>query len=314
MFYYVVIRTQSFKVGTMKDINDLPKNVHDRLEYIEFMLRFRGWISRSDLTERFGLGEAAATRDIRLYRDFAEQNLSLNQKTKKYEISNESFKPLFVFSIQRALSKLRTAKISEALGLSELDGISTPPRLVYPDVDLLATVTRSISSNKAIKVTYKAVKSGQSDKLLYPLAIFDNGIHWYLRAYDPDKEQYRAYALTRFVSAEIEGSEPVKPEVKNSDHQWNRMVELEIVPHPNRKNVRNPETIAHDFDMKDGKLTLFVRATVAGYWLRNWNIDCTEDHSLEGFHYQLWLNNHQTLYGVESRAIAPGLSEYHDLD
>ncbi|MDF3123484.1 WYL domain-containing protein [Rheinheimera sp. 1928-s] len=296
----------------MKDINDLPKNVHDRLEYLEFMLRFRGWVSRADLTERFGLGEAAATRDIRLYREHAEKNLKLNQKTKKYEINEDTFTPLFAFSIQSALSKLRTTTVAEALGLSEFDGVMSPPRLAYPSVEVLSAVTRAISSSVALRVTYKAVKSGQSEKLLYPLAIFDNGIHWYLRAFDPDKNEYRVYALTRFVSVEMAHDTRVKIEIKNQDHQWTRMVELELVSHPNPKNVRTPETITHDFNMKDGKLKLTVRATVVGYWLRHWNVDCTEDHSLEGFHYQLWLKNHQTLYGVESRNLAPGLSEYHE--
>lgn len=300
----------------MKDISEIPKNVHDRLEYLEFMLRFRGWVSRADLTERFGLGEAAATRDIRLYREHAEQNLTLNQKTKKYEINEDTFEPLFAFSIQSALSKLRTTKVAEALGLSEFDGVMSPPRLAYPTVDILSAVTRAISSSVALRVTYHALKSGQSDKLLFPLAIFDNGIHWYLRAFDPDKndneDKYRVYALTRFESAEIEHDVRVKAEVKSQDHQWNRMVDLELVPHPNRKNVKKPETIIHDFNMKDGKLKIAVRATVAGYWLRHWNVDCTEDHSLEGFHYQLWLNNHHTLYGVESRSLAPGLSEYYE--
>lgn len=296
----------------MKDISELPKNVHDRLEYLEFMLRFRGWVSRADLTERFGLGEAAATRDIRLYREHAEQNLTLNQKTKKYEINEDTFKPLFSFSIQSALSKLRTSKVAEALGLSEFDGILSPPRLVYPDVDVISAVTRAISSSVALRVIYKAVKSGQSDKLLYPLALFDNGIHWYLRAYDPEKKVYQDYALTRFVTVTIAHEITVKNEIKGLDHQWSRMVELELVAHPNRKNVKDPESLHHNFNMKNGKLLMTVRAAVAGYWLRLWNVDCTEDHSLEGFHYQLWLNNHQTLYGVESRVIAPGLSEYNE--
>lgn len=316
LHYYVGIKTINTGWNAMSDLSDLPKNVHDRLEYLEFMLRFRGWVSRLDLTERFGLGEAAATRDIRLYREHAEQNLSLNQKTKKYEINEDAFRPLFPFSIQSALSKLRTTKVAEALGLSEFDGVMSPPRLAYPSIEVLSAVTRAIASSVALRVTYKSLKTGQSDKLLYPLAIFDNGIHWYLRAFDPDKQddkdKYRVYALTRFVSAEVAHGVPVKSEIKNQDYQWSRMVELELVPHPNKKHVPNPDTIIQNFNMKDGRLKLAVRATVAGYWLRLWNVDCTEDHSLKGYHYQLWLSNHQTLYGVESRDIAPGLSDYQE--
>ena len=91
-------------------ISELPKNIYDRLEYIEFMLRFRGWVSRIDLTERFGIGEAAATRDIRQYREFAKSNLELNQSTKKYEIIESSFDPLFDLQISSAMSKLRTSR------------------------------------------------------------------------------------------------------------------------------------------------------------------------------------------------------------
>lgn len=49
-----------------------------------------------------------------------------------------------------------------------------------------------------------------------------------------------------------------------------------------------------------------VRAAVAGYVLRRWNVDCSEDHSLKGPEYHLWLKNWQALYGVENLVIAPG--------
>jgi predicted DNA-binding transcriptional regulator YafY len=280
------------------------------LEYLEFMLRFRGWVSRSDLTERFGLGEAAATRDIRLYRDLAPDNMVLNQSTKKYEIQESIFRPIFDLRVQAALSKLRGGKICEALGMGDSDGVLCPSRLVLPDVDVLSTITRAISQGAVLKTVYRSVKNGQSNKRLVPHALFDNGIHWYMRAYDLDKEAFRAYALTRICTVEINHSESNFPDQKNKDFQWGRMVSLELVPHPNCENVQQPKTIEHDFNMINGVLKLMVRATVAGYWLRHWNVDCTENHSLEGYHYQLWLQNHQTLYDVESRGIAPGLSGY----
>jgi len=294
----------------MNNLDELPKNVHDRLEYLEFMLRFRGWISRADLIERFGLGEAAATRDIREYRNAAPQNLELNQSSKKYEICEKTFEPIFDLRVQAALSKLRGAKICEALGIGDTGGILTPPRLVLPNLDILATITRALSQGATLKTTYRSVKNGQSNKRLVPHALFDNGIHWYMRAYDIEKEEFRSYALTRICTVSIDQATSLNIEIKNGDFQWSRMVSLELVPHPNTFNVPHPETIEHDFQMLDGVLKIMVRATVAGYWLHHWNVDSTEDHSLEGYNYQLWLRNHQTLYDVESREIAPGLSQY----
>ena len=298
----------------MKNINELPKNVYDRLEYLEFMLRFRGWISRLDLTLRFGIGEAAATRDIRLYKELAEQNLRLNQSSKKYEIREKTFDPVFKLLISSALSKLRTAKVSDALGMSDFDGILCPQRLSLPKIEFLAKVTRAISGLKQLKITYRSVNNGLSEKTIRPHAVFDNGIHWYVRAYDESSpnDPYRSYALTRIVSIEIGGNHDPKDSLGSAlaDFQWNRMVNLELVPHPNRKNVKCPETIEHDFNMNDGCLKLTVRAAVVGYWLHHWNVDCTEGHNLKGYDYQLWLRNHPTLYDVESRVIAPGLSTY----
>jgi hypothetical protein len=61
-----------------------------------------------------------------------------------------------------------------------------------------------------------------------------------------------------------------------------------------------------DYGMIDCMLNLNVRAALAGYLLSRWNVDCTENASLKGGEYQLWLRNQQTLYGAENLASAPG--------
>lgn len=298
----------------MKELSELAKNVHDRLEYIEFMLRFRGWFSRADLTERFKLGEAAATRDIRLYKDYAENNMLLEASSKKYVLNESSFSPLFDMRAQTALSKLRTSNICEALGMDEFDGVLCPPRLTLPHVNIISNITRAISSQSELVTKYWSIRNGVSDKTLIPHALYDNGVHWYMRAFDPKHDAFRDYALTRIEEAKVGSPNLNVNATVSKDHQWNRMVNLELIPHPNRKNVAHPETVERDFNMVAGVFNVRVRAVVAGYWLHHWSIDCTEDHSLKGYEYQLWLRNHNTLYDVNSRKIAPGLSDYHKKD
>lgn len=58
--------------------------------------------------------------------------------------------------------------------------------------------------------------------------------------------------------------------------------------------------------MQGGVARVKVRAAVAGYLLRRWSIDSSPDHSLDPASHHLWLKNPQTLYGVESAALAPG--------
>jgi hypothetical protein len=91
-----------------------------------------------------------------------------------------------------------------------------------------------------------------------------------------------------------------------ADVQWARVVRLELVPHP---GVEHPEAIEADYQMKDGMLVLDMRAPLVGYALRRWAVDCTSNHALDPHTHHLYLKNQQTLYGVESAVLAPGMME-----
>ena len=70
--------------------------------------------------------------------------------------------------------------------------------------------------------------------------------------------------------------------------------------------MQYPDTIAHEYAMTEGLLTVQVRAAVAGYVLRRWNVDCSENHSLTGAEYHLALQNRLALEGVDNLMLAPG--------
>jgi hypothetical protein len=74
-------------------------------------------------------------------------------------------------------------------------------------------------------------------------------------------------------------------------------------PHP---GVEHPEAIEADCQMKDGMLVLNMRAPLVGYALRRWSVDCSLKNILDPKSHHLYLKNLQTLYGVDSAAIAPG--------
>ncbi len=118
-----------------------------------------------------------------------------------------------------------------------------------------------------------------------------------------ERQRFSDFVLTRIAKAqEIEG-EVVESELLPADEQWPRIVDLEIVPHP---GIQFPKAIEADYGMADGSLRIKTRAALAGYVLRRWGIDSTEDHRLDSASHHLWLRNPQTLYGVESASLAPG--------
>lgn len=287
-------------------LNEINQSQRERIFHIDFRMRFMGTITRNDLVTRFGIKEAAATRDIAKYREIAPNNLWYDTVSRKY-FSTYSFKSIFEHTPEKALLALTTGIGDDSIGSHKsLVLCEIPSQLSVPDIDVLSVVSSAIHQERPMEVEYYSTNSGKTTRTIIPFALASNGTRWHVRAYDRKWEQFRDFVLTRMNSAKLLEDEVAESERKEADNQWNRVVDLEIVPHPNPTNLPHPETITLDYHMEDGVLHLPVRAAIAGYLLRRWNIDCTEDHSLEGQEYQLWLRNHPTLYGVSNAVLAPG--------
>lgn len=275
-----------------------------RLAYIDFKLYFTGVVTRSEIVSHFELGLAAATRDLKFYKESAPENMAYDNVEKKYLITTK-FKPLFKHDVRRTLIKLAN-NISDgfdSIGDTSFP-IESPSTLNVPDINILAKLSQAIINHKPISVIYTSLSSGLGARELVPHSIVDNGLRWHLRAYDRKSKSFRDFVLTRITKVTILAQTPSPEEDKLEDHQWMRMVPLQIIPHPN--NVKHPTAIKLDFGMEKGMLEVNVRAAMAGYLLRRWNVDCSNKASLSGPEYQLYLQNIQTLYGAENLAIAPG--------
>ncbi|MCW8864469.1 MAG: WYL domain-containing protein [Colwellia sp.] len=275
-----------------------------RLAYIDFKLYFTGMVTRSEIVSHFELGLAAATRDLKFYKDNAPKNMAYDNVEKKYFITTQ-FKPIFKHDARRTLIKLAN-NISDgfdSIGDTSFP-IESPSPLNVTDIDIIAKLSQAIINHKPISVIYTSLSSGSGARELVPHSIVDNGLRWHLRAFDRKSKSFRDFVLTRITKVTILAQTSSPEEDKLEDHQWMRMVPLQIIPHPN--NVKHPTAIKLDFGMEKGMLEVNVRAAMAGYLLRRWNVDCSESGLLSGPEYQLYLQNSQTLYGAENLAIAPG--------
>lgn len=267
-------------------------------------LRFIGEIRRQDLVTRFGIQAAAATRDLGTYKEIGPRNLDYDTKGKVY-VRGEWFRPVFDFPAQRVLTWLSQGfGDSEPLRLRSLVACEQSTLSAKLDLEMLSVLTRAIHKKAAVEISYRALSSGLTTREIVPLALADNGQRWHVRGYDRRSGDFRDFALTRIADARLLASAVDECETADQDIQWNRIAEIELVPHP--ANVQHPDTIEAEYGMNNGVLRMRVRAAMAGYLMRHWNVDCTEDHSLKGAEFHLWLRNRQALYGVTNLVLAPG--------
>lgn len=275
----------------------------ERLAHVDFRLFFLGEVFRADISGKFDVAPAVATRDLARYRTLAPDNIRFDGRTKTYR-STEDFRPLFEHSLDRALSALSKG-FGDGRGGSASPLISceylTPINL--PAIEVLAAVTRAIAGRRVLSVSYVSSSSGATEREIVPFALADNGLRWHIRAFDRRTSSFRDFVLTRIRDVRIQSENPQPGESVERDVQWSCEVEMEIVPHP---DFPRPKLAALDYPMKDGVLRIRAKAALAGYVLRRWSVDCSENHSLRGPEYRLWLRNRSALDGVESASIAPG--------
>jgi hypothetical protein len=281
----------------------LSHSQRERLAYLELKAFFIGELRRGDLEARFSIKPAAATRDLNAYRERAPDNLAYDRYVKAY-VPTAHFCPVFPFSAERVLSWLlhgygdgqgpTVARTIPCEGAGEL---------VQPDFGLLGEITRAIHTGRALQIHYLSLSSGAAKRVIVPVALADNGLRWHVRAYDRQRKRFSDFVLTRITKVKPLDEAAEAHERIEADGQWNRRIDLHLVPHP---GLKHPEAVIADYGMRNGSLTLNVSAALAGYALQRWAVDCSSAHKLDCARHHLRLADPAVLAGVASAVMAPG--------
>ena len=177
----------------MNNSLSLFRHLSDRSRFIEYCLKYKGTVSRSDLMEKFSLSEASATRAIRYYLDESLKNLDknepnalFNKNTKANDVSN-NFENLYNLSEEEVFHWLQL----ENLPNSNEPLISSFHKLNLPYENEFAPIVRAIMQNKCVKITYLSISSGAKERIIAPHAIFSDGLRLYIRVFDRDREKFQ---------------------------------------------------------------------------------------------------------------------------
>ncbi len=287
-------------------MSEHTQSQRERLNYLEFRLGFTGQMARADLTKRFGISEAAVTRDLAIYRTEAGSNLEFDTVSKCYRASR-TFRLIYLQGVDaKQLIRAVVHGIGNDFGSEPelLVPCELPPPLLSVDVDVLATVSRAICQKRVLQINYQSASGDHGPRQIVPLSLVGTGLKLMVRAYCRRKHTFSDFVLARFRTAEVLWDEvPSAAESGQNDDEWNRMLKLELIPHPKESPAKSAMT-SQEFQMADGVHVLRVRAALAVYVLRLWNVDCSHDRS--GKNMPLCLRNLLALHDVENAHLAPG--------
>ncbi|MGO9444555.1 MAG: helix-turn-helix transcriptional regulator [Thiobacillaceae bacterium] len=266
-----------------------------RLQYIEIMAFYTGVVTRSDVAKAFGISDAAATKDLKLYGGLAPGNLTYTHSLFGF-VPTASFVPAFADLSPAAVLPVIAANLAIAggpYGTQPIYGLETaslplPTRL--PGQQVLAQVTRAMHNRRKLKVSYRSLsdRESQEERILEPHALVNTGIRWHVRAYSESTCDFRDFVLSRLIWAQC-SEEPAESSVYYDD-DWVELVCLELTPHTGL-DLQKQESLLLDYGAAGQIIEVKVRRALIGYVLQRLNVDTTVDHTLNPSAYQLMLRN-----------------------
>jgi len=288
----------------MAQADNNPKSIkwitRQRLQYIELMAFYTGVITRSDIARTFGISDAAATKDLKLYGQLVPDNLIYKHSVFGF-VPSSTFKEAFTDLSPAAVLPLIASNMPTAGAPAEnnpvygvtVEGLPMPSRL--PDKEVLAQIIQAIKNHKKLKTRYHSLSKDnkeEQERIIEPHSLINNGLRWHIRAYNEQSFDFRDFVLSRIVAATCLDEDAESNQAYDDD--WMETVTLELTPHTQLSEQKR-QNLLIDYGVENNIIEVEVRRALLGYVLQRLSVDTTLDHSLNPNAYQLILVNREEI-------------------
>lgn len=278
-----------------KLINDIKWATRQRLQYIEIMAFYAGVVTRSDVAKAFGISDAAATKDLKLYGEVTKDNL-LYKHTVFGFVPSGSFTEFFADLSPSTVLPMIAANLTINNGpygdqpIYDIAADSLPLPARFPDKSVLAQLTRAIKSQKKARVIYHSLSNRDSSeqRIIEPHSLVNTGLRWHIRAYSEDTYDFRDFVLSRFAQAVLRDEDAESS--AHYDDDWVEIITVKLAPHP-KLNQQKRHNLLTDYSAQDGMIEVKIRRALVGYLLQRLSVDTTADHSQNPDKFQLIVMN-----------------------
>lgn len=263
---------------------DVKWATRQRLQYIEIMAYYTGLVTRSDVAIAFGISDAAATKDLKLYGDLAPDNLLYKHNVFGF-VPGEGFSEVFADLSPAAVLPLIAANLAASAGPYasqpvygvSVENLPLPHRL--PDKNVLAQIIRAIKGCNKLGAIYYSLsdRDSHTPRIIEPHALVNTGQRWHVRAYNEATYDFRDFVLSRFVEAQR--LDETAESSAHYDDDWTEMVTLQLAPHP-KLDERKRASLLIDYKAANNIIELQVRRALIGYVLQQLAVDTSVAYTM----------------------------------
>jgi hypothetical protein len=254
--------------------------VEQRLEYIEFRLFWDGELKRGDITGRFGVSTPQASADLATYRERAPGNVDYDGSRKRF-VATPKFRPHFLKpNADRYLAQLeaiadRVIAVDETwIGAApSAEAMPIPRRKV--DATILKGLLAAIRACRSIDIEHRSMNPARDETMwrrITPHAFGHDGLRWHVRAFCHIDKIFKDFVLSRCLAVgqlHDAGAAPARDEL------WFSFLDVVLEPNP-ALNERDRRTIAHEYGMPDGRVTVPVRRALLYYFNKRLRLEAAK--------------------------------------
>ncbi len=232
-------------------------------------------MSRSDLTEQFGVSVNQASADLNRYIGFAPDNMVYDKSARSCVRGSDFTAQFLKPNASRCLAQLRSLADGildrEESWIAKLPSYASSPMPVRcVSLVTLRSVVCAVRRSDAIEVKYQSLSSAKPRwRWIAPHAVEFDGFPWHGRAFCLTDECFKDFQLSRMLK--IRGSRQSDASA-DDDSDLHSEVTLEVAPQPELSETQ-PKAIALDYGMCGGKAKIRVRRALLYYALRRLGLD-----------------------------------------
>jgi hypothetical protein len=235
-----------------------------RLHYLDQCLTWLGQANRRDLIERFGISNAQAAVDFRIYMERVCAPTPTYDAVRKTYVAN------------RAHLGLEDVKEPPALEAIYAQARQDFARLPGPTRQCPAPVMREL--NQAIErrcfveIDYVSMSSGRRDRQwIAPAHIASDGERLHVRAWSPDRSEWRDFLPVRVSSGSSFAMRPVE-EPLPPDDDWDTVIEVRLRPRADL-TAEQKRAVRLEYGFEGDGIRFETRRALEFYIERRWGLD-----------------------------------------
>ena len=242
-----------------KEISNLGWSQQQRFHFMERQLLWGRRLTLSMVQEAFDISRNQASRDIKMYRLLAPDNVPAYNPADQCYRPSRSFSPLFAVTEPHELLSIISNQEQYTV---ELDAVAVLARPIIEGV--LPAVLTALEYKSSFEAIYASASNPIGTKrTLVPSAIVyvDNRLH--LRAWCSERNEYRDFVLSRILTVpKILQDQPKLP----IDKKWETWIDIDLIPNP-KLSIDGKGLIAREYQL-DKLGPVKVRAALVHYFLQ----------------------------------------------